>query len=60
MIQFKDIHGNCWAFVRTNISLIFYTSKSQEGISHVRVTTIDSMVYSFDIDWNDAGAIKES
>lgn len=27
MTQFKDIHGNYWAFVRTNISLIYYTPK---------------------------------
>lgn len=39
MTQFKDIHGNCWAFVRANISLIYYTPKDQEGISHVTVTT---------------------
>ena len=60
MTQFKDIHGNYWAFVRANISLIFYTPKSQEGISHIRVTTTDSMVYSFDIDLNDVDAIRES
>lgn len=60
MTQFKDIYGNCWAFVRANISLIFYTPKDKEGISHVRVTTTDGMVYSFDIDLNDVDAIRES
>lgn len=60
MTQFKDIYGNCWVFVRTNISLIYYTSKDQEGISHVTVTTTNNKVYSFDIDLNDADAIKES
>lgn len=60
MTQFKDIHGNYWVFVRANISLIFYTPKDQKGISHVRVTTIDSIVYSFDIDLNDTDAITES
>lgn len=60
MIQFKDIHGNCWAFVRTNISLIYYTTKDQEGISHVTVTTTNGNVYSFAIDWTDADAIRES
>mgnify|MGYP007081934224 CR=1 FL=1 len=60
MTQFKDIHGNCWAFVRANISLIFYTPKDQKGISHVRVTTTDNMVYFFNIDLNDADAIRES
>lgn len=60
MTQFKDIHGNYWAFVRTNISLIYYTPKDQEGISHVTVTTTNNNVYSFDIDLNDADAIRES
>ena len=60
MIQFKDIHGNCWAFVRTNISLIYYTPKDQEGISNVSVTTTNNNVYSFAIDWTDADAISES
>lgn len=60
MTQFKDIHGNYWAFVRANISLIYYTPKDQEGISHVTVTTTNDKVYSFAIDLNDADAIKES
>lgn len=60
MTQFKDIHGNYWAFVRANISLIYYTSKDQEGISHVTVTTINDNVYSFDIDLNDVYSIQES
>ena len=60
MIQVKDIHGNCWAFVRTNISLIYYTPNDQEGISHVTVTTTNDNVYSFAIDWTDADAIRES
>ena len=60
MIQFKDRHGNCWAFVRTNISLIYYTPKDQEGISRVTVSTTNDKVYSFDIDWTDADAIRES
>ena len=60
MIQFKDTRGNCWAFVRTNISLIYYTPKDQEGISRVTVSTTNDKVYSFDIDWTDADAIRES
>lgn len=60
MTQFKDIHGNYWAFVRTNISLIYYTPQDQKGISHVSVTTTNDKVYSFDIDLNDVDAIKES
>ena len=60
MIQFKDIHGNCWAFVRTNISLIYYTPKDQEGISNVSVSTTNGNVYSFAIDLTDADAIRES
>ena len=60
MIQFKDTRGNCWAFVRANISLIYYTPKDQEGISHVTVATTNDNVYSFDINWNDADAINES
>ena len=60
MIQFKDIHGNCWAFVRTNISLIYYTPKDQEGIGNVSVSTTNNNVYSFAIDWTDADAIRES
>ena len=60
MTQFKDIHGNYWVFVRTNISLIYYTPKDQEGISHVTVATTNDKVYSFDIDWTDADAIRES
>ena len=60
MIQFKDIHGNCWTFVKTNISLIYYTPKDQEGISRVTVSTTNDKVYSFDIDWTDADAIRES
>ena len=60
MIQFKDIHGNCWAFIRTNISLIYYTPKDQDGISHVSVSTTNNNVYSFAIDWTDADAIRES
>ena len=60
MTQFKDIHGNYWAFVRANISLIYYTPKDQKGISHVTVSTTNDKVYSFDIDWTDADAIRES
>ena len=60
MIRFKDIHGNCWTFVRTNISLIYYTPKDQEGISNVSVSTTNNNVYSFAIDWTDADAIRES
>ena len=60
MIQFKDIHGNCWAFVRTNISLIYYTPKDREGISNVSVTTTNANVYSFAIDWADTDAVRES
>ena len=60
MIQFKDTRGNCWAFVRANISVIYYTAKDQEGISNISVTTTNDNVYSFAIDWTDADAIKES
>lgn len=60
MTQFKDIHGNYWAFVRANISLIYYTPQDQEGISRVTVTTTNDKVYSFAIDLTDANAIKES
>lgn len=60
MIQFKDIHGNSWTFVKTNISLIYYTPKDQEGISNVSVSTTNNNVYSFAIDWTDADAIRES
>lgn len=60
MTQFKDIHGNYWAFVRANVSLIYYTPQDQEGISHVTVTTTNDNVYSFAIDLADADAIKES
>lgn len=60
MTQFKDIYGNCWAFVRANISLIFYTPKNKEGISHVTVSMMNDSVYSFDIDLNNADAIMES
>ncbi len=60
MIQFKDIQGNCWVFVRANVSLIYYTSQDQEGIVQVSVTTTNNNVYSFAIDWNDANSIKES
>ena len=59
MIQFKDIHGNCWAFVKANISVIYYTAQDQEGISNVTVTTTNDNVYSFDIDWTDADAVME-
>ena len=59
MIQFKDIHGNCWSFVKTNISLIYYTPKDQEGISNVSVATTNDNVYPFDINWNDADAVRE-
>ena len=59
MIQFKDIHGNCWAFIKTNISLIYYTPKDQEEISNVSVSTTNNNVYSFAIDWTDADAIRE-
>ena len=60
MIQFKDTRGNRWVFVRTNISLIYYTPKDQEGISNVSVSTTNNNVYSFAIDWTDADAIRES
>ena len=60
MIQFKDMHGNRWVFVKANISVICYTAKDQEGISNVSVTTTNDNVYSFAIDWADADAIKES
>lgn len=60
MIQFKDIRGYCWVFVKANISLIYYTPKDQEGISRVTVTTTNDNVYSFDIDLNDVYSIKES
>lgn len=59
MIRFKDIHGNCWTFVKTNISLIYYTSKNQEGISNITVTTTNDNVYSFDIDLTDADVVRE-
>lgn len=60
MTQFKDVRGNYWAFVRANISLIYYTPKDQEGISHVTVTTTNDNVYSFDINLNDVYSIQES
>lgn len=60
MIQFKDIRGNRWVFVRVNISVIYYTAKDQEGISNVSVTTTNDNVYSFAIDWTDADAVTES
>ena len=59
MIQFKDTRGNRWVFVRANISLIYCTPKDQEGISHITVSTTNDKVYSFDIDWTDADAIRE-
>ena len=59
MIQFKDIRGNCWAFVKANISVIYYTAQDQKGISNVTVTTTNDNVYSFDIDWTDADAVRE-
>lgn len=60
MIQFKDMCGNRWVFVKANISVIYYTPQDQEGISNVSVTTTNDNVYSFAIDWTDADAIKES
>lgn len=60
MIQFKDMRGNRWVFIKANITLIYYTAKDQEGISNVSVTTTNDNVYSFAIDWTDADAIKES
>ena len=60
MIQFKDTRGNRWVFVKANISLIYYTAQDQEGVSNVSVTTINSNVYSFAIDWTDADAVRES
>lgn len=60
MIQFKDMRGNRWVFVKANITLIYYTPQDQEGISHVTVTTTNDKVYSFAIDWTDADAIKGS
>ena len=60
MIQFKDIHGNNWVFVKANISLIYYTPKDQEGISRVSVTTTNDNSYSFNINWNDKKAVTES
>lgn len=60
MIQFKDIRGNRWVFIKANISVIYYTAQDQEGISKVSVTTTNGNVYSFDIDWTDADSIRES
>lgn len=60
MIQFKDMRGNRWVFVKANISVIYYTPQDQEGISNVSVTTTNDNVYSFAIDLNDVDAIKES
>lgn len=60
MIQFKDTRGNRWVFIKANISVIYYTAKDQEGISNVSVTTTNGNVYSFDIDWTDADAVRES
>ena len=60
MIQLKDIHGNCWAFIKTNSSLSYYPPKDLEGISNVSVSTTNNNVYSFAIDWTDADAIRES
>ena len=59
MIQFKDIHGNRWVFVKANITVIYYTPKDQKGIIHVTIATINDNVYSFAVDWNDSNAIKE-
>ena len=60
MIQFKDTRGNRWVFIKANISVIYYTAQDQEGISRVTVSTTNDKVYSFDIDWTDADAIRES
>lgn len=60
MIQFKDVRGNNWVFVKANISLIHYTPRDQEGISHVNVTTTNDKSYSFNINWNDKKAVTES
>lgn len=60
MIQFKDMRGNRWVFVKANISVIYYTTQDQEGISNVSVTTTNDNVYSFAIDWTDVDAVKES
>lgn len=60
MIQFKDMRGNRWVFVKANISVIYYTAQDQEGISHVSITTTNDNVYSFTIDWTDTDAVKES
>lgn len=60
MIQFKDTRGNRWVFIKANISVIYYTAQDQEGISNVSVTTTNGNVYSFDIDWTDANAVRES
>ena len=60
MIQFKDTRGNRWVFIKANISVIYYTSQDQEGISNVSVTTTNNNVYSFAINWTDADAIRES
>ena len=59
MIQFKDIHGNRWTFIRANISLIYYTPNDQDGINNVSVTTTNGNVYSFAIDWTDEDAVRE-
>ena len=60
MIQFKDTRGNRWVFIKTNISVIYYTAQDQEGISNVSITTTNNNVYSFAIDWTDADSVRES
>lgn len=60
MIQFKDIHGNFWVFVKANLLLISCSPKDQKGISHFSITTINNNSYSFDIDWNNKNAVWES
>ena len=60
MIQFKDTRGNRWVFIKANISVIYYTTQDQEGISNVSITTTNDNVYSFAIDWTDADTIRES
>lgn len=60
MIRFKDTQGNCWTFIKANVSLIYFTPQDQEGISQVSITTTNDKIYSFAIYWDDADAIRES
>ena len=60
MIQFKDTDGNFWVFTKANITLIYRTTKDENDIVHVSVTTTTDSSYSFDINWNDKDCIRES